>query len=300
MYKKSEKCACNTSLLMTDQQDDYFVETRDLACHSRKKITSKFIKISSLINTFCILLAAGNSSAWAHGGGGFHGGWGGGFHGQGGFEWGNNSRESAGMYHRNNNYSAWGASGGYRESEHYRGLGGSSYGTIQPFQEHHLQTIHPFNQASSGIGHIDGFHHGEYTNKEFSGNANWINHNNWHSSYWHGSYWHGSYWHGSYWHGSYWHGSYWTGGTYWGARALLGGGEMAFSMAHYSGQHLQQHSFYRLSMQIIITMSHYIITLGPMIIPSSLATIQPSPLLRCDPRHKKWKLGFPSKTAISQ
>ncbi len=228
MYKKSEKCACNTSLLMTDQKDDHFGETRDLACHSRKKITRKFIKISSLINTFCILLAAGNSSAWAHGGGGFHGGWGGGFHGQGGFEWGNNSRESAGMYHRNNNYSAWGASGGYRESEHYRGLGGSSYGTMQPFQEHHPQTIHPFNQASSVTGHIDGFHHGEYANKEFAGNANWINHNNWHGNYWHGSYWHGSYWHGSYWHGSYWHGSYWTGGAYWGPGPYWGWGNGFF------------------------------------------------------------------------
>ncbi|KTD14518.1 hypothetical protein Lgra_0549 [Legionella gratiana] len=206
MYKKSEKCTGNTSL-MTEQNCAYLERGLELDSNLRKRTWRKFAKISTLINTFCILFAAGNSSAWAHGGGGFHGG-GGGFHGQGGFEWGSNSRESAGMYHRNNDYSAWGSSGSYREGGYYHGsLGGSSYGTMHPFQEHHPQTIHPFNQTSTEIGHFNGVHHGESINKEFSGNANWINHNNWHGSYWHGSYWHGSYWAG---------GAYWGPGPYWG------------------------------------------------------------------------------------
>lgn len=200
MYKKSEKCACDTHLSRTDQNCDYLAEALDLAYNSRKKPRRKFAKISSLINTFCILFAAGNSSAWAHGGGGFHGQ-------GGGFEWGSYSRESAGMYHHNNSYPAWGSSGGYREGGYYHGSLGSSYGTMHPFQEHHPQTIRPFNQASTGIGHIDGFHHGGYANKEFAGNANWINHNNWHGNYWHGNYWHGSYWAGE---------AYWGPGPYWG------------------------------------------------------------------------------------
>lgn len=198
MYKKSEKCS--------DYAPSFIADQRGRFPYSDKRARKKLAKIAYLINAFCMLFVAGNTPVWAHGGGGgFHGG---GFQEHEGFEGGGYSRESADSYHRS--YSGWGFSGGYRGGEHYHSsLEGSSYGKMyRPFQEQR-PTIHPFNQASTEIGHFNSFQHGGFTNKEFAGNANWVNH-----SYWHGHYWSGSYWHGGYWHNGY--GHYWVGGTYWG------------------------------------------------------------------------------------
>ncbi|KTD70757.1 MULTISPECIES: hypothetical protein [Legionella] len=208
MYRKVGTCL-NYSSALLDVRHDQFIGT--LGSSSNKILWRKFIQL------FCIILfLAMNTPSWAHSfrGGGFHehGGFpGGGFSG-GGFSHG------AEMYHQNNNYHTREYSGGYRENEYYHGFQeGPSFGQTHHTLQRYTHPVHPFNHTLAEINHPGAFHHNGYINKEFAGNANWMNHGNWHSGYWHNGYNH--YWAGrSYWgSGPYWGpGYYWGPGPYWG------------------------------------------------------------------------------------